>query len=74
MPLVHQHEIVGLERIYGDRLLTHVLFQLVDVNDLNRPASEQPTPLLREEFGLHPRKLEFAQVLLRKPLVRREGG
>jgi hypothetical protein len=44
----------------------------VDVEDYHRAAGEEATPVLREQFGLDPRQLELFEMLVRKPLVRRE--
>ena len=70
MPLVDQHEVVPLERLHGDRPVSHLVPELRDLQDLDRLAGEESPALLAEDLRLDPRRLELAQVLAREPFVR----
>ena len=41
MAFVHQHQVVALEGVDGDGLVAHLVLELVDIEDLNRPPREQ---------------------------------
>ncbi len=72
MALVHQHQVVALEGVDGDRLVAHVLAQPGDFEDLDRAPGEESAPVLVEQLRVDACRLELAQVLLRQPLVGRE--
>ena len=72
MPFIDQHEVVPLEGVDGDRLLPHLLLELGDFDDLDRPAREERPGLLREQVGVDPRGVELFEVLLGEALVGRQ--
>ena len=72
VPFVHQHEVVAFEGVHRHGLVTHLVAQPGDFNDLHCLPGEQTAPVLVEQLGLDARRLELAQMLLGQALVRRE--
>ena len=69
MAFVYQHQIAGLESIHSDRLVAHVVGQLVDVDNLHRLAGKQTASVLVEQLGLDASRCELNQVLIAQTLV-----
>ena len=67
MPFVHQHKVIPLERFDGDGLVTHLVLELVNVENLDGVPGKQSATVLVEQLGFDSCRLKLAQVLLARP-------
>ncbi|MDT8441044.1 MAG: hypothetical protein RQ723_05255 [Desulfuromonadales bacterium] len=51
MALIDKYQVVPLKGIDGDRFLAHLIFELVNVDDLDLLAGKKRRAILIEQFG-----------------------
>ena len=69
MPFIDQHQIVAFKGFHRDRLVAHLVAQLVDVDDLNKAYG---FVLIKELRTTKARQLQFLQMLARQAFIGRE--
>ena len=70
MPFIDEDEVIPFEGVDGDRLVPHLVLELVNVQNLDPLTSKQARAVLLEQLGGKPGGLELTQMLLTQALVR----
>ena len=72
MPFIDQHQIVAFKGFHRDRLVAHLVAQLVDVDDLDRAFENAAAIFVEQPVETKPRQLQFLQMLARQAFIGRE--